>query len=315
MTILVVTHTEDVTADYLILELQARGTPYFRLNTDLFPHQYRFEADPDSFTISDDWTSITRDATNAIWYRRYEAPSPGGLTASDLAYVKGESRATLDALWKTLDREFWVSNPTHISAAEGKLHQLAYARKHGVRVPETLATNDPHAAARLASRGPAVAKPFREKILEGDGSGPRRIIFTTAVPKGSKTFDGLHLAITIFQEEVPKSHDVRVTCIGDTAFGTAIHSQNREDSSLDWRRAEADDLPHEAIPLPVDIEDFCLRMLRDHHLQFGAFDFAVTPKGEWIFFELNPNGQWAWIQHLTRQPLRETLADLLENPP
>ncbi len=47
-------------------------------------------------------------------------------------------------------------------------------------------------------------------------------------------------------------------------------------------------------------------------LNFGAIDMILTPAGEYVFLEINPNGQWAWIQQLRPEiPLRETLADLL----
>jgi len=35
-------------------------------------------------------------------------------------------------------------------------------------------------------------------------------------------------------------------------------------------------------------------MVETYGLNYDAFDFAITPDGRIIFFELNPNGQWAW---------------------
>jgi glutathione synthase/RimK-type ligase-like ATP-grasp enzyme len=47
-------------------------------------------------------------------------------------------------------------------------------------------------------------------------------------------------------------------------------------------------------------------------LEFGALDLIVTPDNEYVFVEINPNGQWAWIQQLCPEiPMRETLTDLL----
>jgi hypothetical protein len=40
-------------------------------------------------------------------------------------------------------------------------------------------------------------------------------------------------------------------------------------------------------------------------------DLARRPDGSYTFFELNPNGQWAWIEQRTSVPLRAHLADLL----
>ncbi|MYW03811.1 hypothetical protein GT354_37130 [Streptomyces sp. SID3343] len=47
-------------------------------------------------------------------------------------------------------------------------------------------------------------------------------------------------------------------------------------------------------------------------LFFGAFDFAVRPDGEWVFFEVNPSGQWHWLVRRTGLPLVEAMADALQ---
>jgi len=52
-------------------------------------------------------------------------------------------------------------------------------------------------------------------------------------------------------------------------------------------------------------------MTRDYGLEFSAIDLARHIDGTYVFFELNPNGQWAWVEQLTGLPLRYRLADLL----
>lgn len=46
-------------------------------------------------------------------------------------------------------------------------------------------------------------------------------------------------------------------------------------------------------------------------LPFGAFDFVITPDGEWVMLECNPNGQWLWLHHMAKLPIPAALADLL----
>lgn len=46
-------------------------------------------------------------------------------------------------------------------------------------------------------------------------------------------------------------------------------------------------------------------------LRFGAFDFLVCPERGWVFLECNPNGQWAWIEQATGQPIAAAIADAL----
>ncbi|MGH4016972.1 MAG: hypothetical protein ACRDSL_24205 [Pseudonocardiaceae bacterium] len=48
--------------------------------------------------------------------------------------------------------------------------------------------------------------------------------------------------------------------------------------------------------------------------RFRRLDFIVTPSGEWIFLECNPNGQWAWIKP-TRHLITAAITDLLTEGP
>ncbi len=55
-----------------------------------------------------------------------------------------------------------------------------------------------------------------------------------------------------------------------------------------------------------------LKLLRRLNLGFGALDFVVTPEEEWTFLEINPNGQWGWLEHATGLPITAGIADFLE---
>jgi glutathione synthase/RimK-type ligase-like ATP-grasp enzyme len=46
-------------------------------------------------------------------------------------------------------------------------------------------------------------------------------------------------------------------------------------------------------------------------LEFGCIDMILTPDGEYVFLEINPSGQWLWVQKKTGLPIAEAIADLL----
>jgi hypothetical protein len=54
--------------------------------------------------------------------------------------------------------------------------------------------------------------------------------------------------------------------------------------------------------------------MRSLGLVFGALDFVVTDKADEThqFIEINPNGQWGWIENNTGQPISRALADALK---
>ena len=115
----------------------------------------------------------------------------------------------------------------------------------------------------------------------------------------------------LFQALVPKRYDVRVTVIGSEAFAVGIGSQSFAESTVDWRRVDVERLDHWIEPLPDLLARRCVEFVAGYGLAFGAIDLGRRVDGGYTFFELNPNGQWAWLEHRTGLPLRARLADLL----
>ena len=50
-------------------------------------------------------------------------------------------------------------------------------------------------------------------------------------------------------------------------------------------------------------------------VSFGAVDMIVTPNDRYVFLEINPSGQFGWIEKLTGLPISRTIAEVLANPP
>jgi glutathione synthase/RimK-type ligase-like ATP-grasp enzyme len=46
-------------------------------------------------------------------------------------------------------------------------------------------------------------------------------------------------------------------------------------------------------------------------LVYGAIDLRLTPEGRYVFLEINPAGQFLYIEHATGQPIAATLAQTL----
>jgi hypothetical protein len=51
-------------------------------------------------------------------------------------------------------------------------------------------------------------------------------------------------------------------------------------------------------------------------LVYGAIDLRLTPEGRYVFLEINPSGQFLYVEHATGQPITAALAKaLIEGPP
>lgn len=251
----------------------------------------------------------------SIWLRRPVAPvlreptrDPDGTL-----WATWESLDVLKGMWRTFDG-LWVNHPDRNEAAGSKLEQLRRAESLGFVVPQTIVTNDPLTLGEFSSSHPrgVICKPVRSGHMVVEGA--ERLFFTTLMTTAElKAFPGGGGEPYLFQALVEKDCDVRVTVIGEHVFAVRIESQVSADSRIDWRRGDQLALPHSVIDLPDDVIDRCLRLVRAYGLEFGAIDLAITPDGATVFFELNPNGQWVWLEQLTSLPLRATLADLLES--
>jgi glutathione synthase/RimK-type ligase-like ATP-grasp enzyme len=138
------------------------------------------------------------------------------------------------------------------------------------------------------------------------------VLYTQALDEGMlQALDDIGPEPYLFQALVTKAADVRVTVVGDKAYACRIGSQQVSGAEVDWRAGELRDLSHSAVTLPSDVDNRCVELARSFGLRFAAIDLAETVEGGYVFFEVNPNGQWAWVEQMTGQPLRTALADEL----
>lgn len=324
--LVVFTEAFDPHVDHVSTALTARGVDWWRVPLHRFPLEmmmsHRIDAGAAHLVIEDDTARVDLGGVRAVWYRRTPRPMlPEDLPREQRALARGECHDFLDGVWSSLADRRWISYPWATRRAACKSDQLARAAALGFPIPRTLSSNDPAEVRRF----------YREC------GGARSVIFKThqpiMVPAAdpetcgvvySSLLDETHLdrleeiacCPGIFQQYVAKDHEIRVTVIGDRLFACRIFSQEREDACVDWRnwdwRQPEGSLPrHEPCELPEAVAQVILEMVRGYHLRFATADLIVTPDGSWVFLELNPNGQWAWIETLTRLPLTQALVDEL----
>lgn len=312
--ILLVTNRRDVTSDHVVLELQRRGLPYARLNTEDLPSarsSWQLTGPAPTWTIAFNGRTLDLSAVTAAYLRRPLPPDLAELIdLGERRYAVSEWVALLDALYNYLgDR--WLNGPAAMAQAEDKFRQLAIASRLGFNVPKTVVSNDPEAIGAFVD-GDTIVKPLRSgKVTGVDGEA---VIFTSRLTSGLSAEDwaGISLAPFIVQREIAKDRDLRVTVVGQQVFSVAIHSQDSADSQTDWRRGDVLALTHEAHPLPTEIEARVLALLAALNLRFGAIDLVLDRDGAYWFLEINPNGQWAWVEAMTGLPIAAAIVDELQ---
>jgi glutathione synthase/RimK-type ligase-like ATP-grasp enzyme len=308
--ILLVTNRRDVTTDFVVAALRRRGGEFIRMNTDDLLRSWSISWRPSGWRARDGrGRSFSSNDVSGAYYRRPRAANPVDGTAMDAGpFAIREAAALVRGLIAHTDCD-WVSDPSAIELAEDKLLQLRMAEKLGLTIPRTLVTNVPEEArAFVASVSRAIVKPLSSGHL---GDDPPLIAYTTAIDEHDPLND-IALAPHLLQERVDKQADVRVTVVDDRVFACRIDSQGNPNTTLDWRIATSTNVPlgHVMMTLPSDVELACVRLVRALGLRFGAIDLIERPDG-FTFLEINPNGQWAWIEQRTCTPISDAIAKAL----
>jgi glutathione synthase/RimK-type ligase-like ATP-grasp enzyme len=81
--------------------------------------------------------------------------------------------------------------------------------------------------------------------------------------------------------------------------------------NIDWRIENVEELPHKIVELPKVVSERLKKMLSIMNLNFGAFDLIRDETGTYYFIEVNPNGQYFWMELLTGAPLSDAMVNLI----
>ena len=309
---LIATNKRDLTSDFVVLELQRRKLPYIRLNTEDIPlARVIFNPKCNCWSLNTPSATFNLSDIKAAYFRRPGRPIPlDGLAPEAKQYCEGEWQACLQAIYWVLE-DRWLNSPQSIALAENKIRQLALAAELGFDLPETIVTNDPDSAVEFSSKQPIIAKPLKNALIHAADA--ERVMFTSRVEITANTErSAIQVAPVILQREIEKSFDIRVTVVGEQVFAASIDSQAHPETQVDWRRSSEQNLEHLPHELPTKLAAKCVSLTKKLGLRFGAIDFVLDRAGKYWFLEINPNGQWGWIETRTGFPIAAAIVSELE---
>lgn len=337
--ILIVTCEFDPHADVLVNLLSSQGHQPVRLHTADIPSHIaidiHFHRNGQEYILLTSRGPINLNDVRSVWWRRPAKPMlPEHLNEDEKVFARLELQTTLQGMWDSLDC-YWMSKPANIHRATHKTDQLKRATDLGFDIPQTLITTDPESVQAfydscdgnivykvlsdptLGFAGRADELMARCRVDQGPGKEPiidwsrvkAKITYTTRVePAHLQMLDSIRYAPCQFQEYIPKEYELRVTIIGNELFTAEIHSQNHAATQLDWRHYEAA-IPYKPGKLPSKVEEACMALVKGYGLNYGAIDLILTPDGRYVFLEINPNGQWLWVEELVPElRMKEALA-------
>ncbi len=320
--ILIFTNKEDSHPTHVIQYLKAWRVSVFRLNTECLLTDYRFSwwanANDCDFCIRNikNGLEIYGHEISAIWDRRPQVPKelPQPNEYEDVNKLNlDEAHEFLSFIRYYLKDVFSIGSIVEDRPAASKMLQLSIARQLGMCIPDTCFANEKAPIALLADRYASLSlKPIGEScILLNDEEEyvfySQKVNSSVLLQQPEQVFSQ---TANFVQNYVEKAYELRITVCCNDIVACKIDSQAMDDDKgkIDWRQGYDYDLKHEIVELPEMIKTFCHQFLEKMKLNFGCFDFIVTPEGDYVFLECNPNGQWLWIELLTGYDISNIVA-------
>jgi len=234
------------------------------------------------------------------------------------SFYVGEWSCFLTGLFLSLQHCFWINPYPENVVFEEKAYQLKIAQQLGFRVPKSYLTTSLDDAYQYfkSFNDKIVYKPLSqttwEKKEKHDDQPAFYAIYTNIIDKQDLlSSKDVYATPNIFQAYIEKKVELRITCVGKAVMACEIHSQDSSISKHDWRRYDIGHTKYEKHTLPQEIEQLCIKLLEKLRLTYGCIDMIITPDDEYVFLELNPNGQYGWVEGLTGFPITENIARML----
>ncbi len=318
--ILIITHSKDnASIEMVTKSLEAKGAKAIRLNTDFFPLKSNLEAtygEGQQSLFYVDEHGVRHDLNNleAVWYRRSRL-STGINEVMEAKYLRPTVKEVQRSFWGIMaSLEVFTFDPYHtIKTADEKPLQLKIAQSLGLNIPKSLVCNSPDAVKVFKETCPngIVTKMMSSFAIYEDGK--ENVVYTNELSdEDIADMEGLQLCPMTFQEKIEKKVELRITIVGDKIFTAAIDSQVSEKAKLDWRR-DGHDMIEDWVPyeLPDEIGQKLLKLMDELRLNYGAIDMIVTPENKYVFLEINPVGEFFWLQIYSDLSISEAIAEVL----
>ena len=201
----------------------------------------------------------------------------------------------------SIPSHFWVNNPRYEIWADNKQFSLMIASRVGLSVPEFIITNSVSRAKRFSEGKQVVIKSISDTSLAfQDGKFLEVPKFNSFEAIGTSKFrvddispeavDGTPFFLQAYVERI---EEFRVTIIDQSIFVTkAILSQNQIDIK------DVVGLTYEKSDIASDDKNMLLNLMRQLGLRFCTFDLVKAKTGEMFLVDINPTGNWLWLNPL-----------------
>jgi glutathione synthase/RimK-type ligase-like ATP-grasp enzyme len=260
--------------------------------------------------------AVALDEVDAVWLRHTHIAA-GVWDLLDPAYAEAIKTQTVTGLWDvlgTLDGCLHVDRIQALQGVPGSVGMLRLAARRGLAVPRTLASND---VDRVAAFLDTCERGAICKMLDSSANkvpmpgGPGYVPTRRVTAEDRARLDQVALCPMVFQEDVPKAVELRITVVGDRLFTGAVDPNGSTKGETDWRQDPALVSAFQPWELDPAVAGQVRGLMTDLGLEFGTVDLIVRPDGAHVFLEVNTISFFDFLEEATGLPISEAIADLL----
>lgn len=320
--VLVIYNENQKNIPYIVAELERQGQDVILLSSDDFTKckvsLSNFNgASGGSISIEDKVIELSEIKSVLCRGLRYYPKATSGSCESSMLseFIDQEYLQTLWSFSTTYEY-YWMNPPvtSRFLLDHNKIYQYGIASKFGLLTPKTLVSNNYEEIVAFCKScgGEVAAKTVKSRMFQHN-NGKVTAIYTNLLStnqiKDNK--DAVEICPMMIQEYIQKKLELRVTVVGKKIFSCAIYSQDSSRTKHDWRRYDIKNVRHQKYQLSKETEKKILELMDFWNLKYGAIDMIITPDDKEYFIEVNPNGQYGWIECITEMPITKAIAGAL----
>jgi ATP-GRASP peptide maturase of grasp-with-spasm system len=259
---------------------------------------------------------------SSYWYRRgnFNIQGMPPYSSDDIflqekinRHLNRERKAIKNFIHALLDKKRNINS--ELKAEVNKLEVLQIAKDIGLVIPETHVISQKKTLNALLNTNKIITKSIQENpsFQYNDGTGNELFYsMTESINKTHLKLVGNEFALSKFQTKIDKALELRVFFLNHTFHAMAIFSQNNPKTSVDFRNYDQHK-PNRNTPflLPKNIEIKLNLLCKKLNLNSGSIDMVIDKKGNYVFLEINPVGQFGMVSSPCNYYLEKKIAKYL----
>ena len=313
--VLILTKKMDIESDLLGIQLLKNGIEYVKITEEDIPLKFGVE-----FSIGETNKFIFKLGKRVFDCKNIKLVLFRYFDLKFLEYYTGVYQLYFQQQWyqlfnylQTILKCTWINHPINTFEAENRLNQLLIAKQLGFNVPETSITNVPESGQTFLeshANNTIVKVLHHHEIISKQVS--HRFLTTSVNPDMVSKLDQLKFAPLIFQEQIPNQEEIRITIVGNKLFPVKITTNKDKNEYSDLHKIQEKDLRFQHLEIDKKFRRMCLKMNRVLGLSISSLDFIVNSSGVVYFLEVNPIGDWNWLEQHLKLSITETLLRLIK---